>query len=34
VNDREPNWPRLYAAVLSFLAFEIALFYAFTKVFQ
>ena len=29
----EPNWPRLYAAVLLFLAFEIAVFYLFTRAF-
>ena len=28
------TWPRLYAAVLGFLAFLIALFYAFTKAFE
>jgi hypothetical protein len=34
VNVREPNWPRLYSAVLLFLALQIVLFYAFTKAFQ
>jgi hypothetical protein len=28
------TWPRLYAAVLLFLAFEIVVFYIFTKAFQ
>ena len=28
------TWPRLYAAVLLFLAFQVIVFYAFTKAFQ
>jgi len=28
------SWPRLYAAVIAFLAFQIALFYLFTRAFQ
>ena len=28
------NWPRLYAAVLAFLAFQILVFFIFTKAFQ
>jgi hypothetical protein len=34
VTPNEPKWPRLYAAVLLFLALQIAVFYAFTKSFQ
>ena len=30
----EPRWPRLYAIVLAELAFTIAIFYAFTKLFE
>jgi len=33
VSEREPNWPRLYAAVLLFLGFEILIFYLFTRAF-
>jgi len=33
-SNLEPRWPRLYTFVLSFLALEIILFYAFTKAFQ
>jgi hypothetical protein len=28
------NWPRLYAAVLLFLALQVIVFYAFTKAFE
>jgi hypothetical protein len=34
VTEHEPRWPRLYAAVLAFLALQILVFYAFTKAFQ
>ena len=30
----EPNWRRLYTAVLLFLALQVALFYWFTKAFE
>ena len=33
VAENEPNWRRLYAAVLGALALEVILFYLFTRAF-